>query len=168
MPPKDNVHLQPPGMFATLSAVNSLIHLPRELFQKPWIFIEYPVEWLPIVGAANAQVRPVQIQSDCDFVCCGGVYTATDPANEATFFAPAPLSIGLQLSGQQSVIGQVGANTGTTHINNLLGIRGQGAEGRWPVAQLITRNSTVTLALTNLTAATSFNVRAALFGFSVY
>lgn len=168
MPPKDNVPEQPVGMFATLSAVESLVHLPRELFQRPWIDIWYPVEWLPITGGQQAQVRAVQIQSDADFLCFGGVYTATDPANEATFTAPAPLSIAILLSGQQSLVGQVGTNTGTTHINNILGIRGLGSEGKWPAAQLIARNSTLTLALTNLTAATSFNVRAALFGVSVY
>lgn len=155
------------NMWATLSAVTSLVHLPKELFQREWIPAWYPLEWLPIAANGTATVT-VTIADDADFVALGGNYTASGvgAANEGTFTSPAAYTINIKATAQLSLIGQQGSNTGTTHINNMLR-NGTNGPPTWAIALLAGRKTTMAATLTNLDN-TQRNVRASLIGFHVY
>lgn len=151
--------------FGTIAAIDSLIHLPKELFDKAWDPIWYPADFLAMSGSAVAVA--VQIASNRDFVCMGGVITVTANGAPGTFVQPAAYTAQIQIAGNQQLMGQVGTNTGFVHINNLFGQVGTQNAGRWPVAALLARNTQLTTILNNLDATTR-DVRVAYYGFSVY
>lgn len=155
--------------FGTVTAIDSLVHLQKEMFDRVWAPRWYPADFLPFDPAVQVQmVVPVQIADDRDFVCMGGTLVASNPAAPATFFDPAPYTCQIRTAGQTALMSVVQANQGFVHVAALFS-RQNGADpaGRWPVAQWVPRNTTVSVVL-NVLDAISRDVRVSLYGFDVY
>jgi hypothetical protein len=155
--------------FGTVSAIDSVIHLPKELFDRVWEPRWYPADFLPFDPAVQTQLtRPVQVSDNRDFVCMGGSIVATIPGAELTFADPAPYTVQVRTAGNTSLQANVGQNAGFVHAMAFFARQsGQGNTGRWPVAQFVPRNTTLTVVL-NVLDLISRNVRVVLYGFDVY
>lgn len=155
--------------FGTVSAIDSLVHLPKELFNRVWEPRWYPADILPFDPAVRVQeTRPIQVADNRDFVCMGASIVATLPGAELTFVSPAPYTVQVRTAGNTALQASVGQNTGFVHAAAFFGFQnGQNNNGRWPVAQFVPRNTTLTFVL-NVLDLVSRNIRLALFGFDVY
>lgn len=158
----------PGSAVGNIAAAASLIHLPKELFEKIWDPSFQPVSFITggafALGVSGAATQPFQVSPDGDFVITGGYYTSFVAATPGTFVAPAAYTIQIRV-GSKSVIGSAGGAAGAAHIDVVLNRTRGGV--MWPAAMYCPSGATVSTTLTNLDA-TARDVWVVYEGFLVY
>jgi len=138
-------------------------------------FFTFNIEFLPATANAFTTGNFI-VQNDSAFVLTKTMYTATltdnqTPVTAVTVPAPATTFVVVGISAP-FLVNLVDSGSGRqfsnidTHIDNWFG----SAERPflWPSPQVLDPNSTFTMRVQNLNAATNFNVRAAFGGFKVF
>ena len=153
-----------PFLARFLPLLNPLALLPSDLWGRQAEDFTYSVNFLPATGSVTTQ-GTVQINNDSDFVLCGMRATPAADPGEVVFTTCPALTIQISDSGSgRSFFDQPAA------LPNVCGIAvtnadfGQGAR-YFP--KLIAGGSTLTVAITNLTA-TAVRLRLSFRGFKLF
>jgi hypothetical protein len=147
-----------------LAGSTFLLHLPQEMFERIWEFFVYPVNYIgPTVLAAGAVAQPggFQVAAEADFVWCGlNAVMRTVGAPAVVIANPA-----IQVFVQRGSGGRSFMNAPV----DILGFGGTGEEpGILTAPVLLTRQTTLQVATTNLDAANARNLELDFVGFAVY
>ena len=133
--------------------------LPKALWKRVKDFFTFTVEWLPLAISESAS-KTFSTQGDSDFLILMGTRVVSTVDNlTATAFPPMLVKIEDSGSGRNMMDKAV-------HLENLFGTAQQPSV--WPFPKLIRANSTVTVTLQNLSAASAFNARLSFLGFKVF
>lgn len=133
--------------------------IPKALWKRVKDFFAFTVEWLPLAISESAS-KTFSTQGDSDFLILSGVRVVSTVNNlTETTFPPMLVKIEDSGSGRNMMDKAV-------HIENLFGSAKQPMV--WPYPKLIRANSTVTVTLQNLSAASAFNARLSFLGFKVF
>ena len=133
--------------------------LPKALWNRVKDFFSYTVEWLPLAISESAS-KTFSTQGDADFMIQEGVRVVSTVDNlTETAFPPMLVKIEDSGSGRNMMDKAV-------HLENLFGTAQQPMV--WPFPKRIRPNSTVTVTLQNLSAASAFNARLTFLGFKVF
>lgn len=152
----------PGGRIAAAAFVNPFwSNLDPKIWRMPKDFFVYATDFLPLAAGAVAARNTIQIQADSHFLILEANGRVTETNDTTAVPEPIPITVRIFDSGSGREVMNQAIHWGTLFGDGEL-------PGYLGYPKILKAQSTLEVELTNLNAATAFNVRISFLGFKLF